>query len=54
MQQESETSTLAEGKSNRVVGWRGGEFVDYDLYEALAMQKDICKEEYAISKMLSQ
>ena len=45
---------LAEGKSNRVVGWRGGSFVDYDLYEALAMQKDIDEEEYAISKMLSQ
>ena len=45
---------LAEGKSNRVVGWRGGEFVDYDLYEALAMQKDINEDIYAISKMLSR
>lgn len=45
---------LAEGKSNRVVGWRGGEFVDYDLYEALAMQKDINEDVYAISKMLSR
>ena len=45
---------LAAGKSNRVVAWRGGEYVDYDLYEALAMQKDISEEEYAISKMLSQ
>ena len=45
---------LAEGKSNRVVGWRGGAFVDYDLYEALAMQKDIDEDVYAISKMLSR
>ena len=45
---------LAEGKSNRVVGWRGGAFVDYDLHEALAMQKDINEDEYAISKMLSR
>ncbi len=44
---------LAEGKSNRVVGFKGGRFVDFDLYEALAMKKDIDEEEYAISKMLS-
>ncbi|MCI8550738.1 MAG: 6-phosphofructokinase [Lachnospiraceae bacterium] len=45
---------LAEGKSNRVVGWRDGAFVDYDLYEALKMKKDISEDEYAISKMLTQ
>ncbi len=32
---------LCEGKSNRVVAYNHGEFVDYDIDEALAMQKDI-------------
>ena len=30
---------LLEGKTNRVVGYRHGEFVDFDIDEALAMQK---------------
>ena len=30
---------LCEGASNRVVGYKNGEFVDYDIQEALAMQK---------------
>ena len=30
---------LCEGKSNRVVAHRNGEFVDYDINEALAMKK---------------
>lgn len=32
---------LLEGKSNRVVGLKGSEFVDYDLAEALAMKKHV-------------
>ena len=32
---------LLEGKTNRVVGYRHGEFVDFDIDEALAMQKGI-------------
>jgi 6-phosphofructokinase 1 len=32
---------LCEGKSNRVVGYRDGEFVDYDIQEALAMEKGL-------------
>jgi len=31
---------LCEGKTNRVVGYRHGDFVDYDIDEALAMKKD--------------
>lgn len=31
---------LLEGKTNRVVGYRHGEFVDFDIDEALAMQKE--------------
>lgn len=44
---------LAEGKSNRVVGYRDGEYVDFDIDEALAMQKDIDKYQYEVSKALS-
>lgn len=32
---------LLEGKTNRVVGYRNGEFVDFDIDEALAMNKEI-------------
>lgn len=32
---------LCEGKSNRVVGYKDGEFVDYDMQEALAMEKGL-------------
>lgn len=43
---------LYEGKSNRVVGYKHGEFVDFDIQEALAMTKDIPEDQYQISKML--
>lgn len=43
---------LCEGKSDRVVAWKNGEFVDFDFKEALSMQKDINEKEYEISKML--
>ena len=32
---------LCEGKTNRVVGYKGGEFIDYDIQEALAMEKNL-------------
>ncbi len=44
---------LAEGKSNRVVGYRHGEFVDFDIDEALEMQKDIPEYEYNVARILS-
>ena len=43
---------LCEGKSNRVIGHKGGQFVDFDIDEALAMSKDIDEYMYAISKTL--
>ena len=43
---------LCEGKSNRVVAHSGGEFVDYDIDEALAMQKGVDEYMYQISKSL--
>ena len=45
---------LCEGKSNRVVGYQKGEFVDFDIEEALAMQKEIPEYQYQVSRMLSQ
>ena len=43
---------LSEGKSNRVVAYKHGEYVDFDIQEALNMSKDIPEEQFEISKML--
>lgn len=43
---------LLEGKSKRVVCYRGGEFVDYDIQEALAMQKSLPDDYLRISRCL--
>ena len=45
---------LLEGKSKRVVAYSKGEFVDYDIDEALAMKKDIDEYQYTISKNLAR
>ena len=45
---------LAEGKSNRIVAYKDGKFVDYDIDEALAMKKDINEYEFNISTLLSR
>ena len=45
---------LCQGQSNRVVAYKHGKFVDYDIEEALNMQKAISEYEYIVSKMLSQ
>ncbi len=44
---------LCKGKSNRVVGYRDGEYVDFDIDEALAMQKDISSYQFEICRNLS-
>lgn len=44
---------LCEGATNRVVAFKHGEYVDFDIDEALAMKKDISEYEYEISKFLS-
>lgn len=44
---------LCEGKTNRVIGVKNGEFRDFDIDEALAMQKGISEYEYIVSKELS-
>ena len=45
---------LCDGKTNRVVGYTNGEFVDYDIQEALNMKKDIPESQYEISKLLAR
>ena len=45
---------LCEGKSNRLVAYKHGEFVDYDIQEALNMKKDIPEEQYEIAKLLAR
>lgn len=43
---------LCEGKSNRVVAYKAGQFVDYDIDEALAMTKTINEYEYQVAQIL--
>lgn len=44
---------LCEGSSNRVVGYKNGEFVDYDIQEALAMQKGLDPYLFHITRKLT-
>ena len=43
---------LEKGKTNRVVAYKHGEFLDFDIQEALNMKKDIPEDQYEISKLL--
>ena len=43
---------LIAGKTNRVVGYRGGQFMDVDIEEGLAMTKSIDEYEYEVSRLL--
>ena len=44
---------LVEGKTKRVVGYRHGDFVDFDIDEALAMQKDVPEYQVEVCASLS-
>ena len=44
---------LLEGKTNRVVGYKHGEYVDFDIDEALNMEKGIPQYQYDIAKELA-
>lgn len=44
---------LCSGATNRIVAYRNGGFVDYDIEEALAMTKDIDQYIYDLHKRLS-
>ena len=43
---------LIAGKTYRVVGYRGGQFMDVDIEEGLAMTKSIDEYEYEVSRLL--
>ena len=43
---------LLQGKTNRVVGYSKGEFVDFDIEEALNMKKSISEYEYEVAHIL--
>lgn len=45
---------LCKGATNRVVGYRNGQYVDYDVKEALAMKKDIDQYLYDMASLLSK
>lgn len=45
---------LVQGKSNRVVAYKHGEFVDFDIQEALAMKKELDPYLYEMAKKLSR
>ena len=44
---------LCDGKTNRVIGYRDGKFIDYDINKALSMKKEISAYQYEIAKTLA-
>ena len=44
---------LLKGKTNRVVGYQHGEFIDFDIEDALKMEKGINEYEFEVSRLLS-
>ena len=45
---------LCQGKSNRIVAYKGGQFTDFDIDEALTMEKHIDEYDYQISLNLAR
>ena len=45
---------LIKGGTNRVVGYKHGEYVDFDIEEALAMTKDIDDYQLEIAEILGK
>ena len=45
---------LCEGKSNRVVAFKDGSYVDFDINEALEMQKDLPPYQYEVALRLTK
>lgn len=44
---------MLQGKTNRVIGHRDGQFVDVDIEEALQMKKNIDEYQYEVAQMLT-
>lgn len=45
---------LCQGKTNRVVAYANGEYIDYEIDEALAMKKDISDYQFNVSRILAK
>ncbi len=45
---------LANGVSNRVIAYKNGDYTDFDIQEALVMQKSLPEDQYQISKLLTR
>lgn len=46
-------NVMLQGKTNRVIGHRHGEFIDVDIEEALKMEKHIDEYQYKVAQMLT-
>ena len=44
---------MLEGKTNRVVGYQHGEFIDFDIEDALHIEKGINDYQFEVSRLLS-
>lgn len=44
---------MLQGKTNRVVGYRNGQFIDVDIEEALQMKKNIDEYQYEVAQLLT-
>lgn len=44
---------MLQGKTNRVVGYKHGEFMDFDIEEALNMEKGINEYQFEVSRLLT-
>lgn len=44
---------MIAGKTNRVVGYKHGDFVDFDIEDALKMEKGINEYQYEVAKLLT-
>ena len=44
---------MIQGKTNRVVGYKHGEFEDFDIEDALKMEKGINEYQYEVAKLLT-
>ena len=44
---------MIQGKTNRVVGYKHGEFVDFDIEEALQMEKGIDEYQFEVAHLLT-
>ncbi len=49
----SAVDILLQGKTNRVVGYQHGDFVDFDIEEALNMEKGIDEYQFEVAHLLS-